>query len=306
MSNAKLPERASLEYLRKLAKDRLPHLRRADPKARLTTALLQVAREHGFPSWRALRASIEQQRAEKRARQISSPVARFLGVKDPGRSAAFFREVLGFEVNEEPAGAEAVLGPARIAFGKEERAGGAVLFLQTEDVAAAREAIRARGGAPSEIEQVNWIKMRMFEIRDPDGNVLWFGQSYHKEQDSPSRRGSQPDGLRQALPELPFDNVPAAITYYCDVLGFRVNYRQDDLGVMDRDAITVLLIARTERHKGIGSFEAYVADADALYVELSAKGARVSGPPVSHPWGLRDFQVLDPEDNRITFAQTFE
>jgi hypothetical protein len=26
----------------------------------------------------------------------------------------------------------------------------------------------------------------------------------------------------------------------------------------------------------------------------------------SHPWGLRDFRVLDLEGNRITFAQTFE
>jgi uncharacterized glyoxalase superfamily protein PhnB len=67
-----------------------------------------------------------------------------------------------------------------------------------------------------------------------------------------------------------------------------------------------LLIARTEQHRGIGSFSAYVADADALYGELLAKGAHVLGPPVSHPWGLRDFRVIDLEGNRITFAQTFE
>jgi hypothetical protein len=49
MSNSKLPERASLEYLRKLAKDRLQELRRADPQAKLAAALLAVARDHGFP-----------------------------------------------------------------------------------------------------------------------------------------------------------------------------------------------------------------------------------------------------------------
>ena len=54
------------------------------------------------------------------------------------------------------------------------------------------------------------------------------------------------------------DDVPAAVHYYRDVLGFRVNYQQDDLGVMYRDAITILLIARTEQHKGIGSFGVYV------------------------------------------------
>ena len=60
MSNSKLPERASLEYLKKLAKDRLRELRRADPRAKLATALLAVARDHGFSSWRALKAEIEQ------------------------------------------------------------------------------------------------------------------------------------------------------------------------------------------------------------------------------------------------------
>ena len=75
---------------------------------------------------------------------------------------------------------------------------------------------------------------------------------------------------------------------------------------MDRDAITVLLLARTDEHKGIGSCEVYVSDADALYQELLARGARVLGPPVSHPWGRRDFRVTDPEGNRITFAQPFE
>jgi ankyrin repeat protein len=60
MSSSKLPARASLEYLKKLAKDRLRELRRTgDPRARLTTAQLAVAREHGFSSWRALKAEIE-------------------------------------------------------------------------------------------------------------------------------------------------------------------------------------------------------------------------------------------------------
>ncbi len=47
-------------------------------------------------------------------------------------------------------------------------------------------------------------------------------------------------------------------------------------------------------------------DADAVHAELVAKGANVQGTPVSHPWGLRDFQVLDLEGNRITFGQPFE
>jgi ankyrin repeat protein len=58
-----LPDRPSLEFLKKLAKDRLPEMRRANPAARLADAQLAVAREHDFPSWRALRAELHRRLA---------------------------------------------------------------------------------------------------------------------------------------------------------------------------------------------------------------------------------------------------
>jgi catechol 2,3-dioxygenase-like lactoylglutathione lyase family enzyme len=229
--------------------------------------------------------------------EIVAPVSRCIGVQDPARSAAFYRDVLGFEGDE----SEVVRGPARIEFTKEEAPRRAILFFQAADVKALRAAILERGGAPSDLERVNWIKMEMFEARDPDGHTLWFGQSF----DVPHSPGPAPMFIK-TLPELPVDDVPAAIEYYQKVLGFRINYAQHDLGVMDRDRITILLIARTERHTGIGSFGNYIENADELYAELKAKGANVQGEPVSYPWGLRAFHVLDLEGNRITFSQTFE
>jgi len=249
---------------------------------------------------------------------ITAPVSRHLGVGDLERSASFYRDVLGFEVRPLAAGdgvtavTEAVSGPARIQLGALDEAsdstgrarprGAAILFFQTDDVAGLREAVIARGGAPSALEHVNWIKMRMFEVKDLDGHTLWFGQSFHE----PDRDKDPSRQLLQLLPELPFTDVAAAVAYYQEVLGFRINYVQHDLGVMDRDDVTIVLIARTDRHTGIGSCEAYVHDADALYAELKGRGANVQGEPVSHPWGLRDFRVLDLEGNRITFAQPFE
>jgi ankyrin repeat protein len=67
MSNSKLPERASLEYLKKLAKDRLQDLRRTDPAAKLATALVAVAHDHGFSSWRALKAELRRRQANHAA-----------------------------------------------------------------------------------------------------------------------------------------------------------------------------------------------------------------------------------------------
>src|SRR5215471_6338397 len=59
MSESKLPEHPSLEYLRKIAKDRLKELRRRDSQAKLAAAQLAVAREYGFTSWRALKAEVD-------------------------------------------------------------------------------------------------------------------------------------------------------------------------------------------------------------------------------------------------------
>ena len=108
---------------------------------------------------------------------------------------------------------------------------------------------------------------------------------------------SAPRMLEQIMPELPLSDGPAGVAHYRDVLGFSVNYQQHDLGVMDRDAVRLLLIGRTARYTGIGSCYIYVRDADALHAELVAKGANVQGEPVSRPWGLRDFRVLDAEGN---------
>jgi len=58
-----LPERPNLEYLKKLAKERLQDLRRTDLLAQLADAQLAVAREHGFASWRQLRAHLDSLRS---------------------------------------------------------------------------------------------------------------------------------------------------------------------------------------------------------------------------------------------------
>ena len=73
MSYTPLPPRPSLELLRKRAKRRLTDLRAASPEARLFDAQLQLAREHGFSSWRALKEQIDRVRREGRFRADGSP-----------------------------------------------------------------------------------------------------------------------------------------------------------------------------------------------------------------------------------------
>jgi predicted enzyme related to lactoylglutathione lyase len=112
--------------------------------------------------------------------------------------------------------------------------------------------------------------------------------------------------FEKIMPELPLANVAAGVAHYRDVLGFSVNYEMEGFAVLDRDRVRILLITKTERHQGIGSCYVYVADADALHAECVAAGANVEAPPVSRPWGLREFRVFDPEGNILTFGQPFE
>src|SRR5581483_10701841 len=157
---------------------------------------------------------------------IVSPVMRVIGVTDAARSAAFYTGILGFENHQD----EVASGPARVRFAPPGSAapGSAQLFFETADVVAAHAAVRERGGHPSEIDKVNWIKMQMFAIRDPDGHTLWFGQSYHRD---------HPDGTRglceKAIPHLPVNDVASASQHYRQMLGFRRNYEQEDLAVLD-------------------------------------------------------------------------
>jgi uncharacterized glyoxalase superfamily protein PhnB len=313
MPPSRLPARPSLEHLRKLAKERLAALRAVDPSARLADAQFALAREYGFESWPKLVhhvSAIDPKASEPR---ITAPTSRYLGTRDVARAVKFWRDVLGFEVRGSTAdgATELVSGEAYIRLDQSDEApdrsgpgrppGAAIVFFQTNDVEAMHAAVRARGGEPSELEKVNWIKMRVFQVRDPDGHTLWFAQSYNV--DFPPR----PRGMMyQAMPGLPFDDVPAAVQYYRDVLGFSINHEQPDLGVMDRDDVRVLLIARTPRHTGIGSAYFYVRDVDGLFAKLVEKGADVEGEPVSRPWGLREITVLDKEGNQLMFGQTFE
>ncbi len=240
---------------------------------------------------------------------IIAPASRLLAVSNLERSIAFYR-TLGFALVPGDH-AEMVNGPANLSLHIGSSApdstfhprprGHASVFLEVDDLEPLRQRLEEAGLEPGPAERVNWIKYRMFDVRDPDGHVIWFAQTYQE----PDRAQGEPE-LRQVMPEFPLDDVPRGVDHYVKVLGFTINHAQDDLGVMDRDQVRILLVRRHAGRPGPAACCVYVRDADALHAELLGRGADVLGAPVSRPWGLRDFTVRDLEGNEITFAQTFE
>ena len=55
-----LPARANLEHLRNEARQRLKDMRTQDATAKLADAQLLIARKYGFPSWRQLKAAVDE------------------------------------------------------------------------------------------------------------------------------------------------------------------------------------------------------------------------------------------------------
>ena len=245
---------------------------------------------------------------------IISPVSRRLAVTDIQRSVDFFVNKLGFEkVAGDPA--EVRSGAARISFatytdvsesgGILHPPGKAIVFFEINDVHTMQAQLRAGDIDCTEPEKVNWIKMEMFAVTDPDGHQLWFGRSYHQEF-ALMHSGEFNGQMRTVMPALPCKDVAASVRYYTSVLGFSVNYQQEDLAVLDRDQIRLLLTRGEVGNNGTGQCYVYVYNADDLYRELISKGADINSEPLSQPWGLREFFVKDPDGNTIGLGQTFE
>jgi uncharacterized glyoxalase superfamily protein PhnB len=102
-------------------------------------------------------------------------------------------------------------------------------------------------------------------------------------------------------------DVLRSVEHYRDVLGFRVEFTYGDPAFyagLERDNVVIHLqaAAETKRQPGHGAVYVFVTDVDALYRELSARGARTLGEPKDYPYGMRDFDVHDLDGNQLGFG----
>jgi ankyrin repeat protein len=104
-----LPPRPHLDWLKNRASERLVALREVDPATPLADALLAVARDYGYPSWRKLKAAVEARRATAApgsARDEKAVLAEFRGLVNRGDAAG-----LAALLEAEPAARGAVNAP---------------------------------------------------------------------------------------------------------------------------------------------------------------------------------------------------
>ncbi|WP_347265557.1 bleomycin resistance protein [Roseococcus pinisoli] len=102
-------------------------------------------------------------------------------------------------------------------------------------------------------------------------------------------------------------DMTTSLHHYRDVLGFEISFECGEppfYAGLCRDQVELHLISadRATRRPGAGAVAIFVDEVDALQAGFAAKGARIPVPVQDRPYGMRDFSVVDPDGNQLTFG----
>jgi uncharacterized glyoxalase superfamily protein PhnB len=114
-------------------------------------------------------------------------------------------------------------------------------------------------------------------------------------------------------PQFLVDDLEQAIAYYCDKLGFSLDFKYESFyAAVSRDGFAIHLkcapksAANREHRKQNEHLDAYisVSGIEALFSEMEKRGARVIKPLEERPWGCRDFYVEDVDGYILCFSES--
>lgn len=119
------------------------------------------------------------------------------------------------------------------------------------------------------------------------------------------------------IPSLRFRDLPAAITFYTQTLGFtldRDDPAEQNVAITRGEARLMLesatafyspaynaAIAERLGSNSPNSLYIEAEDLDALHETVGSAKAAIIDPLAERPWGQREFTVTDPEGNWLTF-----
>lgn len=114
--------------------------------------------------------------------------------------------------------------------------------------------------------------------------------------------------MRDQASVLVVSDLPRALGFWRDLLGFAVSFEWGEPATyvcLCRDAVNLHLIstAQSTQQPGQGGLCIFVTDVDGLHAELTARGTQAPAPR-DYPYGMRDFTMMDPDGNRVTFGMS--
>ena len=113
--------------------------------------------------------------------------------------------------------------------------------------------------------------------------------------------------LQQIHPKLPMRNKEQTKTYY-QQLGFAISADYGDYLIIQKDAIEIHFFAFADLDPLANYGQVYIRTntIDNLYQLYLDKGVAIhpNAPLAEKPWGQKEFSLLDPDHNLLTFGQT--
>jgi catechol 2,3-dioxygenase-like lactoylglutathione lyase family enzyme len=114
--------------------------------------------------------------------------------------------------------------------------------------------------------------------------------------------------LEAITPRIPVADAGLALEFYQHRLGFELGWKWGEPvshANVCRDSISLDLIVVPAGKRGTAMAYVQVSGVDAYYAELRARGVPL-GDVGDRPYGMRDFEVVDPDGNRIAFGQPMQ
>ena len=118
--------------------------------------------------------------------------------------------------------------------------------------------------------------------------------------------------LKQVSPTLHVTDMRRTLSFFETSLGFRCTFKVHDelhpeipYAIVERDLVEIHLQLQ-ESAAGTSACYITVDDADAIWAEVQKAGARVLRPIEDSNYGMRDFNIADPDGNTLGFGQPIE
>ena len=108
---------------------------------------------------------------------------------------------------------------------------------------------------------------------------------------------------------LAVSEIRKSISYYCDQLGFKVTFESNDpidYAVLKRGEVSIHLTKKnvdTNHSAHRTSVYIFVHNVDAVYREFIDNGVAIHNPVGDRDYGMRDFDIMDPDGYILSFGK---
>jgi len=113
--------------------------------------------------------------------------------------------------------------------------------------------------------------------------------------------------LRSVHPKLPMRQVAVTRSFYTEKLGFTVTADYGNYLIVEREKVEwhFFEFVSLDPKENYGQVYIRVSDIDQLHRSFREAGVPLlpKEQPESKPWGQREFSLLDPDHNLLTFGQ---